>query len=246
MRDKRNALSIRRDVVAPEVQRRDVVSLGRVVASPAGLTIPEDVTAEELIQAGRELATLSGYLAVSIADAVNALEDRQYGDLRQIAEMIGVDAVTLRVWCWAMRRVEPYPRGYIYEKHIAPYPERRPLSIGHYKLLAGVEDPHERLRLLEQCAVEQWTIRQLTEQLKQGREEQPSAPDRAELLQALKAASDTLDRTRRLLHNDDDDDPSRSKRINEAVRVLREALTLLEQHRAAHTPTRRLAEKNRG
>lgn len=141
---------------------------GRFWLSKTGLTIPEDITADEWGQMGLVLLHLQGSLQWLLGDWLAFGETRQWGETyRQVAEEFGKEVETLWTYTFVARSVN-------YSIRIEE------LSFSHHRLVAGLKTPdgspdvETQTYWLTQAKQNRWTLSQMREAMK---DDPPALPE---------------------------------------------------------------------
>jgi hypothetical protein len=130
-------------------------------ASSAGLEVPDDFTIEQFEQVGNLLFQLEDGIQLYIGDLLAAYERLGYGEITSIAEHYGRSPKTLSNWKYICANVTTSLRKEVLEQH----PTKKPLSIGHYNVVAALS-PEEQRRWLMQAAEGEWSVATLTTAIK--------------------------------------------------------------------------------
>lgn len=105
--------------------------LHRCEATAAGLIVPSDLTRQELYDLAVDLFAMESSVALWVGDMLVAVESLGYGDISQIALEFNRAPKTLSNWKAVCAAVETSLRREV----VAAFPDRRPLTFGHYALL---------------------------------------------------------------------------------------------------------------
>lgn len=138
----------------------------------AGLEVRPDITPEELTQLASILFAMEDGLQLYIGDLLAAAETLGYGDITAIAAHYQRDPKTLRNWKYICSSVETSLRKDV----LASQPTAKPLTMGHYNLVAALA-PADQHRLLTQAIAAGWSVARLREALRPAPVNAPS-PDR--------------------------------------------------------------------
>ena len=145
-----------------EVQRDDVLTPNengtftyrRCELLQTGLRLPDDLTSDEWDDLGRTLMALQGSLAWLIGDWLMAGERRYGVTYERVAEVLGYEPQTLRVWKMVSERVDLLTRV-------------NDLSWAHHRLVCSLTPAEQRQHL--QTAVQHgWTVAQFKQYLRHG------------------------------------------------------------------------------
>lgn len=130
--------------------------LHRCEATAAGLLVPSDLTRQELYDLAVDLFAMESSVALWVGDMLVAVENLDYGDISQIALEFGRAPKTLSNWKAVCAAVKTSLRREV----VAAFPDRRPLTFGHYALLVTLPESAQ-FEAASRAIDEQWSIAQL-------------------------------------------------------------------------------------
>jgi len=121
-------------------------------ASSAGLEVPDDFTIEQFGQLGDLLFQLEDGIQLYIGDLLAAYERLGYGEISRIAEHYQRSSKTLSNWKYICSSVTTSLR-----KEVLALNPSKPLSIGHYNLVASMDEGEQR-HWLTRAAENEWAV----------------------------------------------------------------------------------------
>jgi hypothetical protein len=130
-------------------------------ASPAGIEIPDSISADDIEKLARMLFNLEGHIQLFVGDMLNAAERLQYGFIAALAEEMGKDPATLTNWKSICKAVKTSLRGEV----LANHPDKKPLSLEHYKCVWALEEDQQR-HWLNLAMANEWSAKKLQAALK--------------------------------------------------------------------------------
>lgn len=121
-----------------------------------GLEVPATATRQEIELAADTMLQISDRLNLWMGDLLASADDLGYGDIVASADLLGFESKTLYNWKSICERV---PLSLRREVHLC-YPDAKPLTMGHYDLVAGLPDYEQREALIK-CLADGWSIAKL-------------------------------------------------------------------------------------
>ena len=139
------------------------VTIAGFHANAAGLSVPDDVTLEDIDEAALLLFAMEGRLQLWIGDLLNAAEQLEYGAIKNIAEKFNRDPQTLYNWKALSSSVTISLRRELLQK----YPDAKPLSKSHYEMVQALSE-YEQEEWLSQALENNWSVKELGTRIKDG------------------------------------------------------------------------------
>lgn len=152
------------------------------IATGAGLQVPDDLSQESMENLANILFHLQGRLQLFIGDMLVASERLGYGGIKAIAEQMDREGKTLSNWKSVCKAVTTSLRGEVH----AQYPNAKPLSMTHYKLIQGM-DTNAQTHWMSQALQHGYSVSQLRDAIhgESPKQLEPPIPAISKRIQAL-------------------------------------------------------------
>lgn len=138
----------------------NALSILNFESSAAGMVIPAGTSDGQLEQLEDTLFALEDGMQLYIGDYLVAVDNREYGETKAIADRRHRDPATLYKWKSICNAVTVFLR----RKVLAAYPAAKPLTLTHYEIVMALsEDDQERW--LNAAAAGGWKTRQLSAEI---------------------------------------------------------------------------------